>query len=473
MKSSFEKKETQAIFKFSLDKEEWEKELEGAYNRTKKRYKVPGFRPGKAPRRYIEMHYGAGVFFDAAVDAAVQRAYDEEMPKHPELNTFGSPEVSFEKPENDDAFAFSMTVTLYPEAKLGAYKGIKLPKIEYNVTDADVDARIDADLHHASRLVKVDRAAEKGDIVTIDYVGSVDGVEFEGGKAEGHELKLGSNTFIPGFEDQLVGVKEGEDRDVNVKFPDDYHAEELKGKEALFKVKAHEVRTEEVPELNDEFVKEHTKYETVDAYKEGLKADLQKSADERTRNERIDAAMKAITDNAACAVPDKIIDAEVDRQYHEFEHQLSHYGIKPEDYLKYSNSSVEQFRAERRETAERNVKMRQVMRAIIAEEKLEATEDDVKAKFESDSAFREACEHEAKHHGGSAEEYAMNDMLTDKFFDFILNNNDFVTEVKAEDEAPAEKVAAKKTAAKKPAAKKTAAKKPTEKTDEAGKAEAD
>ena len=298
MKSTFEKKENAAVFKVSLDKDEWEAELNGAYNRNKKRYKVPGFRPGKAPRRFIEMHYGAGVFFDAAVDACIQRAYVEELGKHPELHTFGSPEVSFDKPEGDDAFAFTLTVTLYPEAKLGEYKGMKLRKIEYNVSDEDLQTRIDAELKHAARFVTVDRPAALGDTVVIDYVGSVDGVPFEGGAAEKHELKLGSGSFIPGFEDGLVGVKAGDERDVNVTFPEEYHAENLKGKPAVFKCKVHEVRAEEVPALDDTFVKEHTKYETVDEYKKGLKADLEKQAKDRERNERIDAALNAAVDNA-------------------------------------------------------------------------------------------------------------------------------------------------------------------------------
>ena len=459
MKSTFEKKENAAVFKVSLDKDEWEAELNGAYNRNKKRYKVPGFRPGKAPRRFIEMHYGAGVFFDAAV---------EELGKHPELHTFGSPEVSFDKPEGDDAFAFTLTVTLYPEAKLGEYKGMKLRKIEYNVSDEDLQTRIDAELKHAARFVTVDRPAALGDTVVIDYVGSVDGVPFEGGAAEKHELKLGSGSFIPGFEDGLVGVKAGDERDVNVTFPEEYHAENLKGKPAVFKCKVHEVRAEEVPALDDTFVKEHTKYETVDEYKKGLKADLEKQAKDRERNERIDAALNAAVDNAECDVPDKMVTAEVERMYEEFAHQLSHYGMKPEDYLKYSDSSPEKFRAERREPAARNVKVRQVMHAIIEAEKLEVTDEEAQAKLDSDAEFKHRAEHEAEHHGYDLTELVKNDMLTDKFFDFLLASNEFVLDAdeKPKEKKPAEekkKSTAKKPAADKPAtAKKTAAKKPVE-----------
>ena len=474
MKSTFEKKPAEAVFRCALDNAEWEAEIDKAYNRTKNRYKVPGFRPGKAPRRMIEMHYGQGVFFDAAVDEAINNAYREQLAAHPELNVFGSPDVSFEKAEEGEAFAFTITVTLYPEVKLGAYTGIKLPKIEYNVSDEDVENSIAQDLKRASRLVQVDRAAEKGDTVNIDYVGTVDGVEFDGGKADKYDLKLGGGAFIPGFEDGLVGAKKGEVRDVNVTFPEEYHAENLKGKAAVFKVTVNEVSTEEVPELNDEFVKEHynDKYDGVDAYKADVRKNLEAAAADRQRSERIDAAMNAIAEASECEIPHKIIHAEIDRLYHEFEHQLSHYGISAEDYLKYNKSSIEQFRTERHDQAERNVKMRQIMRAIIDAEKIEATDADVEAKF-ADESVKARYENAAKAHGGDAAEYAKSDIVTDKFFDFIIAKNEYVldkAEEKTEEKPTAKKPAAKKSegekadgdkpaAAKKPAAKKPAAKK--------------
>ncbi len=462
MKSTLEKNKCEAVFKIALTPDEWEKEIENAYQRTKNKYKIPGFRPGKAPRRFVEMHYGAGVFFEPAVDLCVNRVYREQLQAHPELDVFGQPDVSFDKAENGDAFAFTVTVTLYPDVKLGEYKGIKLPKIEYNVTDEDIDVRIKAELAQAARTVSVDRPAENGDTTVIDYVGTVDGVEFDGGKAEKYELKLGSGTFIPGFEDGLVGAVKGEERDVKVKFPDEYHAENLKGKDAVFHVTVHDVTTEEIPELTDEFVKERGRYETVEEYRAGTRAMLETSFASRQRNERIDAAMKAVTDNAECEVPEKIVAAEVDRMWDEFAHQMSHYGISPEDYLKYNNSTIEQFRAERKEPAERNVKMRRVMRAVIEAEKLEVTPDEIKAKLK-DPQVRAELEHVVHHNGGSVEEYAYNDILTDKFFEFLLANNEFVTEVEKADAADgAQKPKAKKPAAKKPAAKKTTEKPATD-----------
>ena len=472
MKSTFEKNKNEVTFREALDAAEWEQELENAYNRTKGRYKVAGFRPGKAPRKFIEMHYGPGVFFDAAVDLCINRVYREELNKHPEFEVFGQPEVSFEAAKEGEAFAFTMKVTLYPEVKLGEYKGIKLPKIEYNVTDEDVESRIKIELNQASRTVPKEGAAEDGDITVIDYVGTVDGVEFEGGKAENYELKLGSNTFIPGFEAGLVGAVKGEERDVKVKFPDEYHAENLKGKDAVFHVKVNDVLKEEVPELTEEFVKERGRYDSVEEYKKGTREALEKNAAARQRNDRIDAVMRAVTENATCDVPEAIIKAEVERMYAEFEHQMSHYGIKPEDYLKYNNSSPEQFREERKEQAERNVKMRQVMRAVIKAENIEVTPEEVKAKLRDPNVLAELT-HEAQHNGGSAEEYAYNDMLTDKFFEFLLNNNEFVLDKEQEGEkkSAAKKPAAKKAAENKEApaeanaAKKPAAKKTTKKTD--------
>ncbi|MDE6401843.1 MAG: hypothetical protein K2L54_04430, partial [Clostridiales bacterium] len=241
----------------------------------------------------------------------------------------------------------------------------------------------------------------------------------------------------------------------------EYHAENLKGKDAVFHVKVNDVMTEEIPELTDEFVKERGRYETVAEYKAGIREALEASAKMRERNERVDAVMKAVTENAKCDVPQKIVAAEVERMYAEFEHQMSHYGISPEDYLKYNNSSPAQFREERKEPAERNVKMRQVMKAIIAAEKIEVAEEEVKQKLR-DPNVRAELEHAARHNGGSAEEYAYNDLITDKFFDFLLANNEF--SLNAEKSESAEQ----KPAAKKPAAKKPAAKKPakTEKTEE-------
>ena len=461
MKSIFQKEKNEASFKIALTPEEWEAELDNAYNRTKGRYKVAGFRPGKAPRKFIEMHYGPGVFFDAAVDLCINRVYREQLNLHPELEVFGQPDVSFDKAEEGEAFAFTIKVTLYPEVKLGEYKGIKLPKIEYNVTDEDVEKRIKAELSQSARSVPTDKPAENGNITVIDYVGTVDGVEFEGGKGQKYELKLGSNTFIPGFEDGLIGAVKGEERDVKVKFPEDYHAENLKGKDAVFHVTVQDVLVEEVPELTEEWVKERGRYESVEEYRAGVRSTLEANAEARQRNDRIDAVMRKVTENAECDVPEPIVKAEVDRMYHEFEQQMAAYGMNPEDYLKYSNSSVEQFREERREPAARNIKMRQVMRAIIKAEGIEVSDEEVKQKLR-DPAVRAELEHAVHHNGGTVEDYAYNDMMTDKFFDLLLTSNEFVLEQAESEEQPKEK----KPAAKKAPAKKTTTKKAEDNKDE-------
>ena len=462
MKSNLQFEKNEASFKIALTPEEWEAEIENAYNRTKGRYKVAGFRPGKAPRKFIEMHYGAGVFFDAAVDLCINRVYREEKAKHPELEVFGQPDVSFDKAEDGEAFAFTIKVTLYPEVKLGEYKGIKLPKIEYNVTEEDVENRIKSELAQSSRSIPTDKPAQNGDITVIDYVGTVDGVEFEGGKAQNHELKLGSGAFIPGFEDGLIGAVKGEERDVKVKFPDDYHAENLKGKDAVFHVTVNDVLVEEVPELSEDWVKERGRYGSVEEYKAGVRSTLETNYAARQRNDRIDAVMRKVTENAECDVPEVIVNAEIDRMYHEFEQQMAAYGIKPEDYLKYSNSSVAQFREERKVPAANNIKMRQVMRAIIKAEGIDVSEEEVKQKLR-DPSVRAELEHAVHHNGGTVEEYAYNDMMTDKFFDLLLTSNEFVLE---DSEQAAEETAEKKPAAKKPAAKKSTAKKTEEKKDQ-------
>lgn len=464
MKSTIDKQKNEVTFKKALNAEEWEAELQNAYNRTKGRYKVAGFRPGKAPRKLIEAHYGAGVFFEAAVDLCVNRIYGEELKAHPEFEVFGQPDITFDKAGEGEAFAFTMKVTLYPEVTLGEYKGIKLPKIEYNVTDEDVDSRIGAELRQASRTVPADKAAENGDITVIDYVGTVDGAEFEGGKAENHELKLGSGSFIPGFEDGLIGAVKGEERDVKVKFPDEYHAENLKGKDAVFHVTVKDVMVEQVPELTDEFVKERGRYESVEEYKAATRKLLEDNAKARERNDKIDSIMRVVTDNAQCEVPEKIIEAETDRMFEQFTHQLAQYGINPADYLKYNNSSESEYREQSKGNAERNIKMRQVMRAVIKAENIEVTADEVKQRLR-DPNVRAQLDREARQNGGSVEEYAFNDMLTDKFFDFLLASNEFVLDPPAP-EAAADKT--EKADAKKPAAKKPAAKKPAKKPTDSG-----
>lgn len=454
MKSTFEKKQNEAVIRVALDAAEWAAEIDNAYNRTKGKYRVAGFRPGKAPRRFIEMHYGKGVFFEAAVDMCINRIYREQLQQHSELEVFGQPQVSFEKAEEGEAFAFTMTLMLYPDVKLGAYKGIKLPKFEYNVSDEDVDNRIKVELEQASRTAPSDKPAEMGDITVIDYVGTVNGIEFEGGKADNYELKLGSNAFIKGFEDGLIGAVKGEERDVKVKFPEEYHSAELKGKDAVFHVKVNDVLREEVPELTDDFVKSRGRYENVADYKAGTRKLLEQSAASHQRDERMDALMKAIAAASECDVPDAIINAELDRMYAEFERQVSSFGIKVEDYLKYNNSDATKFREERKERAARDVKIRRIMNEIIKAEKIEVNEEEVKQRLR-DPNERARFTREAHEKGISAEESAYSEMLTDKIFDFLFSNNEFVLDDKKPEAEGEKKPSVKKASANKSGEKKS------------------
>lgn len=476
METKLNVENSEAKFEFSFNKEDWEQQLNAAYERTKGKYKVPGFRPGHATRKIIELHYGPMAFFDEAMDGAMNFAYGSALDAHPELNTYGQPKVELGKTDEDTPFAFTATVALIPEPELGAYTGLKLLKHEHKVTDEAVKLAIDAELKKAARIVTATRPAQDKDTVNIDYVGSVDGVEFEGGKAEKQDLVLGSNTFIPGFEAQLVGKSAGEECDVNVKFPDDYHAENLKGKDAVFKVKVNEVKFEEVPELNDEFVADHSEVKTVDEYKANIRKGLETQAERSQKNERFDEAIKAATANAKVTVPAALVDGELDEMLEELEHNISHYapGIKIEDYLKYNGMTVEDFRKDRRETAENQAKTRLVLRAIIAKEKLDATEDDMKAKVKAiaEQAGKSVEEYEKliEKNKGQIYNYFANEIVMDKLSDLMLTKNEFVLDEPVE-EKPAKKPAAKKAAAdkadgeKKPAAKKPAAKKAEPKTE--------
>lgn len=459
-------------FEFELNAADWEQHIEQAYKRDARKYKVPGFRPGHAPRKVIELHYGPMVFIDSAVDHAVNECYFEEISKHSELNIYGQPKIDFPKideSKKDVAFAFTATVALTPKVELTDYKGIELEKIDYPTTDKTVEDYIAAELKRASRLVKIDRAAQKDDVVNIDYVGTIDGVAFEGGTATKTDLTIGSGQFIAGFEEQLIGKKAGDKCDVKVKFPDDYHGEEVKGKDAVFAVTVNEVKYSEIPELNDEFVKDHSGKSTVDEYKADIKDMLEKQNKSRTREERFDVAIKAIADRVELDIPEVMIDDEVENMVDNLRNSISQQmpGLELEKYLEYTGTTLEKLKQERRSTAQEHVKLRLVLRALIEKEKLAVSDDELNKKVQ------EVAESNGKTYdeyltllGANKDEafaYFKNDLLMDKAVSFVIDNNKFVL-----DKAPEPK----KAAAKKPTAKKadtaekdTAAKKSKKETE--------
>lgn len=419
-----QKAENQKEIKITLTAAEWEAENEKAYQANKGKYAIQGFRKGHVPRKVLENIYGAGVFFEEAFNEAFPKYYGQVLDKEKELFPVDRPDIDIEKID-EKGIVFVALVTTKPEVTVTEYKGMKHPKIEYNVTDADIEEEIKKAQERASRLVPVeDRAAEDGDTVLIDYSGSVDGVKFEGGTAEKQTLVLGSHAFIPGFEEQVIGMKTGEEKDIKVKFPEDYHAENLKGKDAVFHVKLHEIKRKEVPEFNEEFVKDVSEFDTVDAYKADIRKRLEEQNQKRANQEMENALVDLILEKTPINIPDCMIESQIDNMVQEFEYRLMYQGLKLDDYLKYTGMKKEDLRKSYEEQAKKAVKTRLIFEAIIKQEKIEATEEDKQKKFaEMAELAKKDVEEFKKSLPERQLEYIENEIIIDKLFALLTEWN--------------------------------------------------
>ena len=436
----------------TFDKAEWDEANQKAYLRTRGRYAVNGFRKGKAPKHVIELNYGKGVFYEDALTDLFNDHYPEAIEKEKDnFTVVGQADLSVEDIGENGAVLVAVA-PVKPEVKLGAYKGIKVRKAEYNVKDADVEAELSRLQERNSRLAEVEgRAAENGDTATIDFSGSVNGEKFAGGTAENYDLVLGSGSFIPGFEEQVVGMNVGESKDVNVKFPDDYQAEELKGKDAVFAVTLHKLRRKGLPEVNDEFIKDAAGAESVEAYKKETRERLEKQAKERGDAETENNLVKAVTDNAEVEIPDAMIESEMDNMVRSAEYRLGmqYGGMKLADYLRYMGTDVASFREGYREQAKENVKSRLVVEAIIKAEGLKAEESDVDEKIEElAKAAEKTVEEYKKDVTDSQREYLAEDVVINKLLDLLKKENTLEVGAAEEEKADAEEEKAKKPAKK-------------------------
>ncbi|MGN1099506.1 MAG: trigger factor, partial [Christensenellales bacterium] len=342
-------------FTFTFDGAEFEAAVEKAYQQNKGKYSHEGFRKGKVPRKVLEGFYGKSLFFEDAINLLIPENYGKALDENPDVIPVDRPDFDIAELD-DEKLVLTAVVTVEPKIELGQYKGLKLAKKEYTVSEDDVKAELDRALDRAGRLVDVDRPAEKGDTLILDYSGSIDGVKFDGGTAEKQNLVLGSNMFIPGFEDQLIGVKAGESRDVKVQFPANYGAENLAGKDAVFACTVHQVKVKELPALDDEFAKDVSDFDTLEAYKEDIKKNLQTANDRRAEQEAENDMIEAIvSDIKVDSIPDCMIDSQTDDLIKQFEYRLMYQGMKLDDYLKYAGITMEQMRKDYRETAEKNV----------------------------------------------------------------------------------------------------------------------
>ena len=361
--------------------EDVEKAIQGAYQKMKKSINIPGFRKGKAPRQLIEKMYGKEVFYNEAVDAMLPKAYSDAVEECGE-EIVSYPKINVEQIESGKPFIFTAEVAVKPAVTLGEYKGIQVEKAPVEVTEEEIQAEVDKEREANSRTVTVeDRAVQKGDIATIDFEGFVDGVAFDGGKGENYDLEIGSNTFIPGFEDQLVGAEIGKELDVNVTFPEEYGAKELAGKAAVFKCKVNGIKVKELPEADDEFAQEVSEFDTLDAYKEDIKANLLKKKEEEAQRVKEDAVIGKIIEGAQMDIPEAMVEYQTQQMLDDFGRRMQSQGLSLEQYFQFTGMTEDQYKEQMKPRALQNIQSRLVLEAVAAAEKLEATEEDLDAEY--------------------------------------------------------------------------------------------
>ncbi len=356
--------------------EELEKAIEKAYQKQKKQISIPGFRKGKVPRQMVEKMYGKEVFYEDAANELIPDAYDKALEECTE-DIVSSPKIEVTQIESGKPFVFTATVALKPEVKLGKYKGVKIDKIDAEVTEDDVMAEIEKEREKSARNITVeDRPVKDGDMTTLDFEGFVDGVAFEGGKGENYPLTIGSGAFIPGFEEQLVGAEIGKEVEVKVTFPEDYQAENLKGKDAVFKCTIKEIKEKELPELDDEFASEVSEFETLAEYKEDVKKNLTEKKEKDAKNAREDAAVKAAVEVSEMEIPDAMLETQQRQMVDEFAQRITMQGLSMEQYFQFTGTNYQQMVKQVKPQAEERIKSRLVLEAIAKAENIEATEED-------------------------------------------------------------------------------------------------
>ena len=384
MKSTLVSKENNiAKFTMEITAEEFENAVISVYKEQKGRFAIDGFRKGKAPRSIIEKRYGEGIFFEDAINNLFAEHYPVAV-KELELDIIDRPVADFSEIKKGEGFTVTIEVACYPKVEVKDYKGVEISKIELEVTDADVDTAIQNMARRNSRMVTVeDRPAQDGDMVLIDYEGWVGDNQFEGGTAERYPLKLGSGTFIPGFEEQLVGVSTGENKDVVVTFPEDYHEDSLAGAEAVFKCKVHEIKYEDVPEIDDEFVKDVSEFDTLDELKADERRKLEEENKKNAENAMRNSAIEKVYEANDIEVPDAMVETEIDSMMNEFDQQLRSQGMDLEGYFKYLGQDADEFRGQLKEDALKRVKTRMIVSAIAAQEGFEASDEEIDNEVET------------------------------------------------------------------------------------------
>lgn len=371
-------------FEFTVSADEFEKGVEKAYRKNVGKINIQGFRKGKAPRKIIERYYGAEIFYEDAVNIVLPDAYDNAV-KENNIFPVDQPEIDIKgEIEKGKDITFTAKVTVKPEFELGEYKGVKAQKVTSRVLKKDIEAELEKKREMNSRMVPVeDRPIEKDDVANIDFEGFCDGVPFDGGKGEGFDLTIGSGQFIPGFEEQLIGKNIGDEVDVNVTFPEEYHAEELKGKPALFKVKINSIKVKELPELDDEFAKDVSEFDTLEDLKKDIKENLSKAGKENAAHKTEENVINAVCDATEIDIPDAMINSQIDKMLRDFDMNMRYQGLNLEQYLKYTGMTVDKMRAQFKNDAAKNVKTSLVLEKICEAEGIDASEDEINKEYES------------------------------------------------------------------------------------------
>lgn len=424
MSSTVEKIEGNKVsLKIEVSYEDFDKEIQKAYNKTKARFNVPGFRKGKVPRKIIEANYGESVFYEDAINSAFPSAYEEAIKEH-KLEPIDRPSLDLEEIKKGEPVVLLVEVEVKPEVKLGEYKGIEVEKKEYKVTEEDIEKELKNIQERNARVVEVeDRAAENGDILTLDYSGSVDGELFDGGTAENQQLELGSDSFIPGFEDQLIGVNKGGEVDVKVTFPEEYHAEELSGKDAIFKVKVHEIKAKDLPELDDELAKDVSEFDTLDELKAELRKGLEEQAEKREKADFENAVIEKVAEGSEVELPEVLVESQIDANVREFGQRLTYQGLQLEKYLELTGMKMSEFREQFKEDSEKIVKADLVLEAISEKEGFEATEEDVEKEFEEIAKqYNQELESVKERFGEDDLDYIKMGIVKTKAIEFLVAN---------------------------------------------------
>jgi trigger factor len=428
VKATAEKIEKNKVkLQIQVDAQDFDKAIDKSYIKNKSKFLIPGFRKGKAPRKIIERYYGEGVFYEDAFNEIFPDVYWKAVEENG-IEPVAQPEVEeIHQIGSGKDLMFTASVIIKPEVELGQYKGIEVEKLEYNVTDEDVDKALKRVQERHAKWVAVEgRPIKEGDLVTLDFEGAVDGKLIEGGSGENHTLEIGSKTFIPGFEEQLIGLNAGDEKEITVTFPEDYGVEELKGKEAVFKVKIHDIKEKELPELDDEFAKDVSEFDTLEEYKAQVRNDIEKRVKEQANARMQSQLLAKVVDAATVDIPDVMVERQIDNILGDIEFSLYYRGLTLQRYLELTGTSMDELRAQHREEAYFRVKTALVLEKIGKVENIEVTQEDLDKALQEVAQQRQITLEKAKELYSAGMDNMKNEILTRKTMDFLMDNAVFI-----------------------------------------------